>query len=311
MIPLPERLAYRARRQSQLLGFFKGKEAIYKLLGMIDVGGGMRCAYTAGIYDYLLDQDVQPFDYCLGVSAGSANMITYLAGQRGRNLRFYLNYAFRKEYMSMHNLLKTGSYVDLDYAYTTLSGPDGEDPADLNTFLASSAQYEAVVTDAFSGQPLYYGKESLAGGDYAVIKASCSVPGVCRPYPVEGRPGFDGGVSDPVPYRRALEQGCDRLVVLLTRPTGFRRPPLQNRQLMERKLRDWPNTIAALERRHIRYNEDVEAVQEMERQGKALLVGPADIEGMSTFRRNRQAVKRLYQMGYAAGPRILAFAREA
>ena len=51
--------------------------------GIIDVGGGLRGIYSAGIYDYLLDHGVQ-FDYCLGVSAGSANLITYLAGQKGR-----------------------------------------------------------------------------------------------------------------------------------------------------------------------------------------------------------------------------------
>ena len=79
------------------------------MLGIIDVGGGMRGAFTAGIYDYLMDQKAQPFDYLLGVSAGSANMITYLAGQRGRNLRSYVDYAFRKEYRSLHNALKSGS----------------------------------------------------------------------------------------------------------------------------------------------------------------------------------------------------------
>ena len=59
------------------------------MLGIIDVGGGMRGSFTAGIYDFLLDRNVQPFDYLIGVSAGSANMITYLARQRGRNLRSY------------------------------------------------------------------------------------------------------------------------------------------------------------------------------------------------------------------------------
>lgn len=62
--------------------------------GIIDVGGGMRGVYTAGVYDYLLDHQIR-FDYCIGVSAGSANMMSYLAGQRGRNKRFYVDYAGR------------------------------------------------------------------------------------------------------------------------------------------------------------------------------------------------------------------------
>ena len=278
------------------------------MLGIIDVGGGMRGAFTAGIYDYLLDQGVQPFDYCLGVSAGSANLVSYLALQRGRNFKFYTEYAFRKEYMSMKHMLHTGSYIDLDYIYTTLSGPGGEDPVDLAAFNQSTARYEAVVTDAATGEPVYYDKALLSGGNFDVVKASCCVPGACRPYPVEGRLGFDGGVADPIPYKRALSQGCGRLVVLLTRPEAYRRPPLEHDRAMEKMMRRWPNSYAALLRRSARYNRDLDAVKDLEKEGKALVVAPADISGMSTLTRDKEAIVRLYQMGYDQGPRVLEFA---
>lgn len=284
-------------------------EAKTTVLGIIDVGGGMRGAFTAGIYDYLMDQKVQPFDYLLGVSAGSANMITYLAGQRGRNLRSYVDYAFRKEYMSLHNALKSGSYIDLDYVYTTVSGPEGEDPVDLAAFNASAARYEAVVTDAATGEPVYYDKSELAEGDFSVIKASCCVPGACRPYPVHGRLGFDGGVSDPVPYRHALEMGCDRLVVLLTRPADYRRPALAHEDTMKAVLRHYPATFAALKRRAVRYNRDVAEVKKLAGQGRALLVAPTDITGMATLTRNKEAIQRLYHMGYDQGRQVLEFAQ--
>lgn len=277
------------------------------MLGIIDVGGGMRGIFTAGIYDYLNDQGVQPFDYCIGVSAGSGNLVSYLAGQRGRNRRFYMEYAFRPEYMSMHNMLRSGSYIDLDYPYEVLSGQEGEDPVDLAAFNSSTAWYEAVVTDAATGDPVYYGKDMLAGGNFDVVKVSCCVPGACRPYPVNGVPGFDGGVADPVPYKRSLAMGCDRLVVLLTRPAGYRRPLLEHRGMLEKALRDWPNAYSALLRRSARYNRDVAAVKELEREGKALLVAPADIGGMSTLTRDKEAMERLYQMGYEQGPRVLEF----
>ncbi len=277
------------------------------MLGIIDVGGGMRGSFTAGIYDYFLDKGVQPFDYLIGVSAGSGNMISYLAGQRGRNLRFYLDYAFRREYMSMHNMLRTGSYINLDYPYTFLSGPGGEDPVDLAAFNKSAARYEAVVTDGATGEPVYYDKEELREGNFDIIKASCCVPGACRPYPLKDRLGFDGGIADPVPYKRAVEQGCDRLVVLLTRPVDYLRPLLDHREVMEKAMSRWPLAYAALLRRSVRYNRDIEAVKELEREGKALLVGPADIGGMGTLTKDKAAVERLYHMGYEQGPRILEF----
>ena len=279
------------------------------MLGIIDVGGGMRGSFTAGIYDYLSDQNIQPFDYLIGVSAGSGNMVSYLAGQRGRNLRFYLDYAFRKEYMSMHNMLRTGSYINLDYPYTFLSGPGGEDPVDLEAFNASAARYEAVVTDAATGDPVYYDKALLREGNFDPIKASCAVPGACQPYPVMGRPGFDGGVADPVPYKRAIAQGCDRFVLLLTRPAGYLRPPLDHQEVLEKALRRWPNAYGALLRRSVRYNTDVAAVKALEQAGKALLIAPSDIAGMATLTKDRAAVERLYHMGYAEGAKVLEFAR--
>ena len=39
--------------------------------GLVVEGGGMKCAYSAGILDRFLDEHIT-FDYCIGVSAGSA-----------------------------------------------------------------------------------------------------------------------------------------------------------------------------------------------------------------------------------------------
>ena len=56
--------------------------------GVIDVGGGLRGIYGAGVLDRCLEEDLR-FDLFIGVSAGSANMVSYLAGQHGRNKPFY------------------------------------------------------------------------------------------------------------------------------------------------------------------------------------------------------------------------------
>lgn len=89
---------------------------------VIDVGGGMRDVYGSGVFDFCLDNGIG-FDYCIGISAGSANISSYLAGQRGRSRRFYDVYSFRKEYMSFGNYVRRGSYVDLDYVYGFLRIP--------------------------------------------------------------------------------------------------------------------------------------------------------------------------------------------
>lgn len=98
------------------------------MIGVVDVGGGLRGVYGAGVFDTCLDEGIA-FDYLIGVSAGSANVASFLAGQKGRNLKFYADYSFRKAYMSFRNLLRRGSYLDLDYIYgDALTNAGGEYP---------------------------------------------------------------------------------------------------------------------------------------------------------------------------------------
>ena len=59
---------------------------------MIDVGGGFRAIYGAGVMDRMLEDGIH-VDHCYGVSAGSANMVSYISGQHGRNHTFYTQYA--------------------------------------------------------------------------------------------------------------------------------------------------------------------------------------------------------------------------
>ena len=49
--------------------------------GLIVEGGGMKCAYSAGILDKFLDDSIA-FDYCIGVSAGAANTLSYRTAEQ-------------------------------------------------------------------------------------------------------------------------------------------------------------------------------------------------------------------------------------
>lgn len=97
--------------------------------GIIDVGGGLRGIYAAGVLDFCIKKEIS-FDYCIGISAGSANLTSYLAQQYQRNYKFYREYSFRKEYMGFRTWLHTGSFIDMDYVYGTLSNSTGEYPLD-------------------------------------------------------------------------------------------------------------------------------------------------------------------------------------
>ncbi len=139
--------------------------------------------YAAGVLDYCLDHHIQ-FDLGIGVSAGSANLLSYAAGQARRNLKFYSEYGLRRQYASLGNFIRKRSFINMDYVYGTLSNSDGENPLDYAAAMANPMEYYAVATNAKTGRARYFGKEDIPRDDYSVLKASCAIPFVCHPYAV-------------------------------------------------------------------------------------------------------------------------------
>lgn len=274
--------------------------------GIVDVGGGLRGVYAAGVFDSCMDQGIR-FDVGIGVSAGSANVASYCAGQKGRNYPFYTDYPFRKEYMGLGNFLFRGSYLNLDYIYSTLSNADGENPLDYEALVRSPTEFVGVATNAYTGEARYFDKSSLRQDDYSVLKASSAIPFLCRPREVEGIPYFDGALGDPVPVEKAFAMGCDKVVLILTKPKAVPRTPGQDMRFAKRIQKAYPSAAEKLRTRVRRYNAGVEAAKEYEAQGRLLIVAPDDTCGVDTLTRDRGALENFYKKGYGDARAIADF----
>lgn len=272
-------------------------------IGVADAGGGFRGIYAAGVLDYCMDRDIR-FDLGIGVSAGSANLASYAAGQRGRNYRFYTEYAFRKQYAGMGNFLFRKSYVDMDYVYGTLCRADGENPLDYPALRDNPMEFLVVATDALTGQAKYFRKEDIRQDDYDILKASSSLPFACRPYRIQGTPYYDGALGDPVPVRKAFALGCDRVVLILTKPENEIRSSGKDEKTAALIRKRYPAAAEKLCRRAGLYNEGVALARKYAGQGRVLIVAPDDTCGVDTLKRDRKALRRLYEKGYTDGQKI-------
>ena len=272
--------------------------------GIVDVGGGMRGIYSAGILDSFIESNVS-FDVCIGVSAGSANLISFLANQEKRNYKFYTEYAFRKNYMGLSQFLKTGSYVNLDYIYGELSYTYGENPLDYEAISNSSSQFYIVATDAKTGKAKYFSKSDLKENNYKPLMASSCLPGVNKPYYIKGFPYFDGALSDPVPFEKAFELGCDKVLLILTKPIETIRTQGKDLHLARLIKRKYPLSAKGLLERAERYNNAVAKAKELQKEGKVLILAPDDISGVDTLKKDKEALKRLYSKGLAHGKKAL------
>lgn len=275
-------------------------------VGVVDVGGGLRDIYGWGIFDYCLDNGIH-FDVCVGVSAGSANVSSYMAGQRGRNIPFYLEYPLRKEYMGIGCYFKHRSFLNLDYVYKTLSNSDGENPFDYQAMVENPAELFVVTTNAKTAEPIYLTKEDMSQDQYNAFKSSSAIPFVCRPYETNGIPCYDGALSDPVPVEKAFAEGCDKVVLILTKPKDVPRTPGYDPKFAALIKRKYPKAAEALKNRYIRYNAQVDKAKEYAAEGKVLILAPDSLEGMSTLKRDATAMEKLYNKGYHDAEAIKEF----
>ena len=273
---------------------------------LIDVGGGMRGIYAAGVLDRCLDLGIS-FDFGIGVSAGCANISAFIAGQKKRNYQFYSEYALRKDYMSMRNLLSKHMYLDLNYGYSVLSNSDGENPLDYDTFSKNPMGLVAVATNALTGKAKYFDKSDVSQNHYEVLKASAAIPLVSKPIVIYSTPYFDGAASDPIPINKAFELGCDKIVLLVTKPRNFIRRPIKDKVIASAIRKKYPAAAKQFVQRAKLYNDGMEKAKEYEKQGKLLIIAPDDTCGVDTLTKDKSAMDRLYQKGYADGDKIQSF----
>lgn len=263
-------------------------------------GGGMKCAYSAGVLDAFLDEGIS-FDYAIGVSAGAASIASFLAGQRDRNRRFYCVHVRDSRVLSVQNLLRTGSVFGLEYIYGDMTNEGGGDPLDFDAFMSNPAEMYFPATDAATGQPRYFSKRELKRNHYEPIMATCAIPAMCRPVSYQGKQYFDGGVSDSIPVRKALSDGCEQIVAILSKPKGYRMTPQKHRRAYSRLLRKYPRTSQALNERHSNYNHSLVYLEELEAKGRALLFNPSGAVKISTYTRDPRVMQKLYDNGLADG----------
>ena len=273
-------------------------------LGLIDVGGGMRGTYAVGVLDFCLENNVN-FDCCIGVSAGSTNLISFLAKQVGRNFRYYFDYAFRKEYCGISCWLKDRNYLNLKYIYETLANSDGEDPLDYEALMKNPADFFVVAEECVSGKTKYFSKDDIKQDNYRIPSASCNIPVINRPVDINGVTYFDGGFADPVPIQKAIDEGCDKIVLILTRPVDIPRSPKRDGIFAKFLKIKYPKAAERLANRANQYNQSVKLAKELQEQGKVLILSPKEVYGLDTLTRNKESMRQLYEDGKEAGKLIL------
>ena len=269
--------------------------------GLVLEGGGMRGVFTCGVLDYMMDHAIW-FPYGIGVSAGACNGLSYMSRQRGRAKFSNIDLLDKYHYISIRHLWRKRCILDQNLLYDQF--PKQILPYDYKAYAENPARFEMVTTSCVTGRACYLEEKQDADRIIAIVKASSSLPYVCPITYVDGEPMLDGGIVDSIPVVRAMQQGYDRNVVVLTRNRGYRKKE-KDIKIPHFIYKKYPRLRVALSRRCQVYNEQLELVEQLEDEGKIWVIRPVRRMEVDRIETDIKKLTALYEEGYICAKRVL------
>jgi predicted patatin/cPLA2 family phospholipase len=264
-------------------------------VGLVLEGGGMRGAYTSGVLEVLLQNNID-FPNVYGISAGACNALSYVSKQKNRNYDIFYHYIADKRYISVENLHKTGSLFGFDFIFGQLFHELL--PFDYDIFYRSPTNLKVGATDLQTGQIVYFDKYNL-DENFTAVTASSSLPFISNIISYQGYELLDGGCSSPIPIERSIFDGNESNVIVLTRDSSYRKSPRPEfpRAVLRVKYGDYPNFVNTMQIRSEIYNNQLEVCRRQEKEGKAVVIRPSSPIVTGRYEKDRERLKLIYEMG--------------
>lgn len=267
-------------------------------IGLVLEGGAHRTVFSCGVMDALLDAGVKA-DYVIGASAGITYAISYVSGQKGRNREMLRRFVRNPKYAGYRHLLnpKNRAYYNLRFLFDTI--PNKLLPYDYAALSAFKGEVLAAVTNIRTGKAEYL-PVTADDPTWKVLQATCALPLMFQPIQVGNELYADGGVADSIPYEKALEDGCDRLIVVLTRERDYHKPPEKLVQFAaKQQKRKHPEYAQAMMNRYEQYNTCIADLRSLEQDGTAYVIAPEDTLGVKRTDKCVDKLMELYAQGYS------------
>ncbi len=258
-------------------------------------GGTFRPIFSCGVMDALIDYGVE-CSYVIGVSAGITDGFSYVSKQRKRNYDILMNYRHDRRYVGLKNYWSDHSLFGLKFAYEVI--PNEIYPFDWETFLQSPIQIRVGVTNVETGKCEYLDGKNL-DKQCTMLKATCAIPYVFPVIELDDKKYYDGGICDPIPVRKAMEDGHNKMLIVLTRPKGYQKTLSRASVFAAKRLKHkYPYLEKALLTRHTLYNETIKYCEQLEKEGKAIILRPSLEKQIDSFEKDLTKIDSLYQYGY-------------
>ena len=187
---------------------------------LIVEGGAMRGAWAAGVLAYLQERGRRQYDFVYAASSGACSAVYFVADMWEPGLAIWRELACKVVRKS--NFLRRKPIIDLAYLVDHIIRQ--RVPLSVEALQKAPTRFYIVLTDCHTGEPVYF--HVCDDRVFAALRATSSMALATRGFDyVDGHPYADGGVADPIPIRRAIQDGATDITVVLTHNPDFRLKP--------------------------------------------------------------------------------------
>ena len=264
-------------------------------VGLVLEGGSYKGLFSAGVLDTFMEEDIH-VDCFIGVSAGALFSPNYFSKQKGRVLRYAKRFCKDPRNMSLWSYLFTGNIVNKQFAFYDVTLK--YDIFDNDTFIKNNTGFYATATNVETGEAEYLEMKDIVG-DMEMLRATSAIPFFSKLVEIDGKKYLDGGVSDSVPLKQCQKMGCDKVIIISTRPYEFVREPFSKGMMnvLKWKYRKYPKLIETMETLHTRYNDNREYMLDLENKKEIFVIRPPHKIDVKTVENDPNQLQKAYDLG--------------
>ncbi len=266
-----------------------------KKSGIILEGGAMRSMFSAGILDFFLDSGIE-IPNVLAISAGAYAGMNYVSGQKGRVIDAVIKPLEQEKYLGLGTFLKKGTFFDMNLLFDEI--PKNRVPFDFESFSASSKRLVTSTVNCLTGETCFHEKFEDMDDFLLACRAANSMPLLAKVAEYKGIPMLDGGMGDAIPIGKALEEGWEKIIVVLTRDRQYRK---KRRHLylavIHTVYHKYPNFVKLVENRSERYNDCLDQLERLEKEGRVFTFRPSALT-VTNHESDVDTLLRYYRHGY-------------
>lgn len=191
-------------------------------LAIVLACGGMYGAYSAaslkGLAPVLEEEEVSVAKI-YAFSAGAWTTPYFVSGQLGEMEMVWHHRTGGRQLFDFFNIPRLRPALKLRHMIGVLR--TGELRLNFPAVFRSPTTLEIVLTNLDTGRARYVAVQGEARLFFRRLCASAAVPVLHPPIYVDGAWHIDGGLSDPFPVERALQDGHKKVIVIVSKPRGI------------------------------------------------------------------------------------------